>query len=229
MARSSGRAVSKQSQEPMTVVSELHYWRATGTREQLLQAEIITPAHFPTGRKRTAWGIDECGHDWSVESVPGSGGRWEVIIRRTKDEIDEIKKRDQAIASRKYRLERLAASSAQQRQKLLEAAELLPLHMVIERAEGASIFASGYTLSEAAVHELKALAARMQLILSNAPISFDQAKHAAIVAELSGCGDSAATPIKLRTSLRLVWRGKGLTEGLLDPKQKAIATQIQCP
>ncbi len=66
------------------LVIENDYWgiKATGTKEQLVSADLCTPANFPEGRKRIAWG-ESLGRKWSLNLQ--RGGIWVFRADETKD------------------------------------------------------------------------------------------------------------------------------------------------
>lgn len=63
---------------PVKVESMEWGWVAVGTRDELLQAGLCKPAHFPAGRKRVAVGADESGADWLFQAQ--RGGRWKLSV-----------------------------------------------------------------------------------------------------------------------------------------------------
>lgn len=69
-------------------------WTATGTRTELVAAGLLTEAHFPEGKKRTAFSCRGSEREWTL--IRQRAGRWSLRISLTQAEKKEREKERRA-------------------------------------------------------------------------------------------------------------------------------------
>lgn len=178
-------------------------WSAHGTREQILAADLCTPAHFPEGRKRyrCRWDLEPGGERnegwWFMERL--KGGLWRLMVQPAKEQRESL--RHEMILRRRAAeaLELMPKSAEEWRRERLGfiSGTLHTLKSRLKPSDGFH-FVTGTT-------EVEALIARIELVLANAETGVDEEAHAARISELQQAADPGAARVQgLRAPLRLV-------------------------
>lgn len=184
------------------------YWRATGTREQLLSAGLCAPSHFPPGRKRVVYG-DDGPRTWMLSAV--RGGQWQLQIQRTEADRDYFMDLEMA----RKKIDELPANAENWRADML---------MFIENhVEMIGRFIndeSGFAFNGADRSAIAAQLGRLLMVVRSATITFDEDKRAATIAVLQAQLGRDAMP-RLRPSLRLVVSNERSTASLAQSQREA--------
>jgi hypothetical protein len=173
------RAASPCGRSRLAVASATYshceaYWRATGAREQLIELGLCAASHFPPGRRR--WNLGDDGdHRWSIDRE--SDGRWALTIWRSAEKREAERRRCRAQDRAKSRLSGLTSSEHSFIEDLT--GRIGGWCSAIERESGgeAGSDPSGFALSPNAQNEIKALCARIQLVVRNAEVRLHEGKR----------------------------------------------------
>lgn len=154
------------------------YWRATGAREQLIELGLCAASHFPAGRRR--WNLGDDGdHRWSIERE--SDGRWALTIWRSTEERGAERRRRRAQDRAKSRLAGLASSAHVFREDL---SGMVTGWCSAISGEQVGSDPSGFELSPHAQNEIRALCARIQLVVRNAEVRLHEGKRQQFIKDL---------------------------------------------
>lgn len=149
---------------------------AEGTREQLVAAGLCTPACFPPGRKRSAWG-----DGWNLEAL--GRGRWRLHLDLTDEQRRERMRQKTQRARARLVAERIAAGPERWRAEAAHHVDATTTAMIRQLSGDAEWSRRGYKLGASDLATLEALADRMNAVLANARIERDdsqaEAAHAA--------------------------------------------------
>lgn len=195
------RAAVKRAEDkspPPLLVHETHrcYWLATGTREQLLSAGLCVLSHFPTGRKRIAYGNDGV-RDWSLTAI--RGGQWKLKVWRTKADEEEFV----CLQAARRKAEGLPTSTETWRAEMLSAMEE-EVRMICNLFEaGSSLAEVGFSFNDSAHSAILAQLSRLLTVARSAPITFNGDKRDATLTKLQARLGSDVVP-SLKPQLRLV-------------------------
>jgi len=133
-------------------------WTYVASRDDLLAAGVCTPAHFPEGKKRTAWKHRNWpGRQWGLTKL--KGGLWELRIERTPGERATFEAQQRSMAA-----SRRSSEFTEERWK--ESQSHL-LKMFLDGLTGAGI-AGIFQLAERDQDTIQALGRRMLMVINAA-------------------------------------------------------------
>ncbi len=174
-----------------------YFWSATGTREQLIEAGLCTPAHFPEGRKRTIVRAY-----WSMTYQ--RGGRWKFNINRTREETARFRAAREARIAAVDLLDRMPTTPEHWRAHVAAGVDKgLDYVRRCLKEDWNDEAASGFSLSPEAMRALEVQFARIRLVLANAAVSFDASARQASIESLRQDFGEDCMP-RLRAPLKLV-------------------------
>lgn len=178
----------------LAIESREWIWIAAGTREQLLEAGLCSPSHFPVGRKRQNRGKDN-GRWWRIEYV--RGGVWNLIVDKTPEEREAFRTK-----TKKEIQQSLPSTVEDWRREALRdvdtAARILCMRLYEE-----GIAPSGFGFSVDGMAAIKRQLARVRMLAANLPIVFNEAVRTQ-AADAKGNPGEKEMP-RLRAPLSLAW------------------------
>lgn len=161
--------------------------KATGTKENLIQAGLCVPAHFPDGRKRSLYSKEY--------SLTKKDSIWTLTIWTSQDEREQRKQARLEREARERRLRLTAKTAAEWREK-----KSFSLSLAMAAIDQCTENDGGFHMQEKDIALIRALSKRLAMVVNNAQV---QAEPNLVRAEE---GSTLAQPpvARLRAPLRLV-------------------------
>lgn len=144
-----------------------------GTREQLLASGVCTPAHFPSGKKRAAYGWGQGGSSWDMRAV--KGGTWVLTINAGREEREQRARARARLDEARSAVERAPKSAAAGLALICEQVDMSLALLRRELTPQRTNFGAPYQVDEHTLRLVDSLLARVQLAVNNAaPVRNEQ-------------------------------------------------------